>query len=196
MGKKLIVAVLVVVVIIIAYLAFGSNIFGNSFEGGLAQIKEIDAKYGTGKGALIPGERSETPNYMNELDALRGNFARAPEGRDKSALLLLVDSKVSAAFAQMSIIAGSEAYRRISKVKYECGEGETASVALMNFKKAVENAERALSLHETFLENYPDFAESAGITETSISALALKALSESAGELVKNIEAYCNIQDA
>ncbi len=193
MGKKLIAVLIVAIVVVIAYFAFGKNIFGISFEGGFAQIKEIDVKYGTGEGALIPEDRSETSNYMNALEGLRAGFGSAPESREKSALLLLINSKVSASFAQMSIIAGSEDYRRISKVSYECGEGETARVAGINFEKAVENAERALSLHSTFIENYADFAKTAEISETDTDALALKALSESAEELIKYIDAYCNI---
>lgn len=196
MGKKLTAVLIVAIIVVIAYFTFGKNIFGTSFEGGFAQIKEVDGKYGTGEGALIPEERSETSNYMNALDALRAKFRSGIAGREQSALLLLVDGKVNAAFAQLGIIAGSDAYRRISKVEYECGEGETANIAKINFEKAVENAERALSLRGTFLENYPDFAETAKIKEDDISALALKALSESAAELVKNIEAYCNIQNA
>jgi len=196
MGKKLIALLAIAVIIAIAYFAFGKSLFGTSFESGLAQIGEVDSKYGIGETNLIPENANETANYISELDSLKAQFENAPESREKSALLLLVGSKIDAANAQKSMIGGAEAYRRISKVKYECGEGETASVAGINFGKAVEYAERALSLRGTFIENYPDFAETAGTGPTDTGTLALRALAESAGELVKNIEAYCSIQNA
>ncbi|MBI2530320.1 MAG: hypothetical protein HYW05_04220 [Candidatus Diapherotrites archaeon] len=200
MGKKLGALLLIAIIAVIAYFAFGKdifgNIFGNSFEGGLAQIGGVDGKFGIEENMLMPANANETANYISELDSLKAQFENAPESREKSALLLLIGSRIYAADAQKSMIDGVEAYRRISKVKYECGEGETAGVAKIDFGKAAENAERALSLRGTFIENYPDFAETAGIGSTDISGLALKAIAESAGELVKNIEAYCSIQNA
>ncbi len=198
MGKK-IALMMIVVIIAIGYYAFQNNFFGignffgTSFESGFAQIGEIDSKYGIGETALIPANADETQNYISELGALKTEFESGAASREKSALALLVESKINAADAQKGMIEGAEAYRRMSKVRYECGEGETAMVAREELGGAMDSAHKALSLHGIFIENYADFAETAEMGEEDISALVLKALSESAEELIKYIDAYCNI---
>ena len=193
MGKKLGALLLIVIVAVIAYFAFGKNIFGTSFEQGFAQIGGVDGKFGIEENMLMPANANETANYISELDSLKAWFENAPESREKSALLLLVGSKIDAADAQKAMVEGAEAYRRMSRVKYECGEGETAIVAKTHLENSLDSALKALNLHSTFIENYADFAKTAGISETDTGVLALRALSESAEELIKYIDAYCNI---
>src|SRR3989344_590409 len=147
MGKKLGALLLIVIVAVIAYFAFGKNIFGTSFEQGFAQIGGVDGKFGIEENMLMPANANETANYISELSSLKAQFENAPESKEKSALLLLVGSKIDAADAQKSMIEGAEAYRRMSRVKYECGEGETARVAKTHLENALDSALKALNLH-------------------------------------------------
>jgi hypothetical protein len=189
MRKKIIALLLGFLVLAIVYYTFFGA--GLTFEKGLRQIKSIDEKYGIKKDMFVPADANETANYTNELKALKANLESAAESKARSALVLLVESRIYAVYAQTNMFYGAYAYKRISRVKYECKAGETAMVAKDYFENARESAHKALSMRSSFVESYRDFADAAGIEEKGLVELALQSISQSSDEIVKSIDAYC-----
>lgn len=181
MFKKLLVLAILIGLAYFAYSAF----FSNSFEKGVAELRDLERKNNAQEAFLVPITEKELGAYLRGISSLKKKYSSNP------AFLSALEIKANLALTEQNLLLISKEFSTSDKQNPNCsadaGIGKAQSITYESLQKTDE----IVNKRNTFLQRYK--REAVLVPEISQIKFeqAIFALKNGLAQIQKILDSYC-----